>query len=1084
MKMAISVCDFVKTNINNLGTGKVVSIAGSIAVVEYFESIAKRQSFEIPVERLRPFALEKQTRCYIYDEEKDSWLIGRIEGFWDSQYDVALPGDEGGYYNPSNIFVRCDMWVNDPTEVLSAKGHETAFFHNNRSKFVRNIVKQRAVSRGMTGLISSKIDLYAHQVEVVRRVLEDPIQRYLLADEVGLGKTIEAGIIIRQFLLDNHRQTVLILVPPTLIDQWKNEVRTKFGLNESKGYRTIGTDKIMSSFKIIGTDEINSIDVTINRGMVVIDEAHHIAAKAFSNAIDDRDDYQKYAELCHNAEGLLLLSATPVLNHEEEFLAMLHLLDPDHYRLSDKVPFHEMINKRQDIGRLLLSFSEGSGSFMVKRNLQRIATFFPNDEILRELTNELQTKLNNDMNDECIQLIRTIRLHISDTYRLHRRLLRNRRDSITDLVLVARETLTTTECDLGETIEVVNGLLDSWRDSAFGDICRLESSNSGILSNRRSDLIQMFLLLFETAGSSFTLFKKVITTRLTGIIEEGLKQDIGLEGSVLLSQVELFDNEKEILLELKHALENANEEEDRIELLLDVLRRGNGRKFLVFTSYPSVGKEIVSRLTEQLGSERVAAYLMGMEYDELRANIQRFTDNVQCFVMVSDASGEEGRNLQDADVIIHFDLPWSPNRIEQRIGRVDRIGNESPIRSYVFIGPDIDDSLFDAWYRILHEGIGVFEKSIASLQFYIDRKMQELAEEFFIRGVGLTELIEEMQQEIEMELTKISEQEALDEIDALAKNAQDYYLPLKEYENEPESIRKALEPWICEALRFRRNENERSIRYEPSAHTLIPRSRLLSIELNQKGPGTYYRNIAKTNGSCLYRLGESFIDAIEKYIRWDDRGQVFAIWRHMDIWNSEDTEWAGFRFDYIVEADVANAVNKLPQAQRRNPAVLRRRSDAYFPPKFITVFIGLDLEEVTDEELLKTLNLPFDKSIDTNLTKHRLQIIDQLIDPSLWPGLCRQARDKSEQIINENADFITWCKKCSDNARQGLDQRVTQLKLRTEQEKQLMSANRTVSEKDVEIERALCEVLVEGIEKPRVAIDSVGFICLSGRRIG
>src|SRR5947209_2275548 len=82
------------------------------------------------------------------------------------------------------------------------------------------LLRQRAASRGMSGLLSSRIELHSHQVEVIRRVLEDPVQRYLLADEVGLGKTIEAGAILRQYLIDDPSGQALVIVPPLLAQQW------------------------------------------------------------------------------------------------------------------------------------------------------------------------------------------------------------------------------------------------------------------------------------------------------------------------------------------------------------------------------------------------------------------------------------------------------------------------------------------------------------------------------------------------------------------------------------------------------------------------------------------------------------------------------------------------------------------------------------------------------------------------------------------------------------------------------------------------------------------------------------------------
>ena len=117
----------------------------------------------------------------------------------------------------------------DPTPFLAAKITETPRFADPRSAFVRSIVAQRAAAMGISALLSSSIELEAHQVEVVRRVLQDPVQRYLLADEVGLGKTVEAGVLIRQCFLDGGPDTqVVVLAPSSLVTQWRSELASKF----------------------------------------------------------------------------------------------------------------------------------------------------------------------------------------------------------------------------------------------------------------------------------------------------------------------------------------------------------------------------------------------------------------------------------------------------------------------------------------------------------------------------------------------------------------------------------------------------------------------------------------------------------------------------------------------------------------------------------------------------------------------------------------------------------------------------------------------------------------------------------------
>jgi ATP-dependent helicase HepA len=188
----------VQSQNNYLGIGKVTEISDTDANVEYFCSIGQRLQKTLPLNSLSQVRLEPQARCYIKSKTQDKWIVGRVF-IWDEDtemYQIDLPDKKTAIATEEDIYVRCNLPNTDPIETLAMKGHETPYFHDKRLAFVKSLIKQRAVSRGMTGLISANINLYPHQVEVVRRVLEDPIQRYLLADEVGLGKTIEAGAIL------------------------------------------------------------------------------------------------------------------------------------------------------------------------------------------------------------------------------------------------------------------------------------------------------------------------------------------------------------------------------------------------------------------------------------------------------------------------------------------------------------------------------------------------------------------------------------------------------------------------------------------------------------------------------------------------------------------------------------------------------------------------------------------------------------------------------------------------------------------------------------------------------------------------
>lgn len=296
----------VSSNENSLGAGKLIETSGGEAVVEYFKSIGERIKKKLRVSSLKPNPLQKQTRCYLWSENKQFWEAGRIgeRDELDNTYEVNLPGNRARYVPESEIYVRCDLPVDDPTETLVLKSHETPFFHDRRFAFVQCLTEQRAVAHGMTGLLSSNITLYRHQAEVVRRILEDPVQRYLLADEVGLGKTIEAGIVLRQYLIDEPQKRAVVLVPRMLVGQWKFELEEKFSIVDFGKRVYVGsTDDLL---------KLGQLTETASIGMLVIDEAHHIAAAAYSPDPNRRKYFLSCQHLAQRADRLLLLSLDAV----------------------------------------------------------------------------------------------------------------------------------------------------------------------------------------------------------------------------------------------------------------------------------------------------------------------------------------------------------------------------------------------------------------------------------------------------------------------------------------------------------------------------------------------------------------------------------------------------------------------------------------------------------------------------------------------------------------------------------------------------------------------------------------------------
>jgi ATP-dependent helicase HepA len=1077
----IKIGTLIRSSLNNLGTGKVLSISESEALIEYFISVGNRIQKTLPINSLKKIILQRHTRCYYLFEEQATWRVGRVAAWHDDdcRYEVHLPDKAVYRATEKEIYVRCDRPIEDPTEVLIMKGQETPFFHTCRSAFICCLIEQRAVSHGMPGLFSANIDLYPHQIEVVRRVLEDPIQRYLLADEVGLGKTIEAGVILRQYLLDEPNGQALVVVPRTLLKQWQQELEAKFHL----------TDQI----KLLTVEDLPDYKYSTPPSFVILDEAQHIAALADHTDPKRQKHFEISQRLAHQADRLLLLSATPALNHEKTFLTMLHFLDPITYRLEDVAGFKERVHLRQDIGRILLSFKETASSFVIKTSARKLRSCFAQDPRLLALIEQLEHCLNSSEIDllERGRVIRAIRTHISDTYRLHRRMLRNRRDTVEDVLLDQSKAKLQVEYDLDERSPIIQEYLDEWRVRAI-------AATAGEDDPYYQQLRQVFLLMFITSGTWLTILEWVILARLNGGATSPLNEELGATAVNLLLNTPQFPGEANILQILLDSIQRPSEYGDRIEHLQMVLKhciKKSGQKspkIVVFTSFTHTCRKLVQQLSSTFGKHAIATYQTGQSLDDIKENTSQFKDNLSCCVLVCDTSGEEGHNLQFADWIIHFDLPLSPNRIEQRNGRLNRIGRNRLLQFVIFAGADMSDSFYGAWYEVLNGGFKIFQESIASLQFYIDRKLPELETALFQLGAyGLTGAVELIDNEIAAEKVSIDEQNALDEIDAQEENAVQYFKALDDYDARHQDIQQAVEGWTSQILKLKGYEDDDVpgvIRYKRSPETLVPADDLIKYfkgYLNQ--PGTYQRRKAlQYPEATLHRIGEGFIETLNAYVHWDDRGQAFALWRQDETWSIEEgMEWVGFRFDYVIEADLTlvNTVFQHHDMSYAGQTALKRRMDAIFPPSVETIFLDTCMNDVENKQLLKILQRPYSKkrrpTHDYSLSKDKLQVIDEFVSRDEWANLCQTSREKSAELLRKRPVFYNRCQHHAVQAERKLGDRLEQLQLRLERQLQIGSDISLAQE--VEIERALKPILVDGIRQPQITLDSIGFYIVSGR---
>lgn len=758
------------------GIGKIIGVNGAMRTVEYFNLPTDdgRVVREVEANQIRPKILGKNTRVYVFEHVANHWRVGRVtEDDGDGLY-IRFSHRNDAYLSYEQVFVRWKRPIEDPVLFLAEQITETPQYAAARAQFLEAYIAQRGIAHGISALLSSAIELEAHQIGVVRRVLTDPCQRYLLADEVGLGKTIEAGVIIRQAVLDdpaNHR--VVILVPRTLVAQWRHELIHRFGLSDFLGI----------SVNVIARDNhAQLLDALEQATLLVIDEVHHIADPG---APDDlRQLYDLIRRMARHIPRLLLLSATPILRNEEGFLRMLHLLDPAVYSLDDYESFRTKIAHRQSLAETVAMLDPSQALFL-DGVLDELLEKLPRDVLLRELTLVLKAVLVNISDEDdpaLIEALRLLRGHISETYRLNRRILRNRRRRIVGLTPLRKGAHPWLVKDA--SVRPIEAALESWRISATASL-----SEKGDVT-RQASLAGFYWECVTALLENMAMLRQVCEQR---------RQVLRTDPDATMAN---FENEANYLTEL---LVHCDEEDwmvHRVDALMDHLRQLSGNvKAIVFCSSSEVA-DIVYRQLLHNHISTVRHLTIAEDDSDIEPDWARFLTDNDVKVIVCDREAEEGINLQGGNkVIVHFDLPIHPNRIEQRIGRVDRYGSGMPVQSYVLL--DATSEFQNVWFDVLDRGLNVFGQSISSLQYIVDAEGGRLQETVFLHGTeAMTELLARLQGPqglVATELKLIDQQDALDELVPLPQGDIETLL---EFDDDWKSIKQSMFYWITDTLFF------------------------------------------------------------------------------------------------------------------------------------------------------------------------------------------------------------------------------------------------------------------------------------------
>ena len=1064
--------DLLVSSDNTFGPGKLVAREGDNLVLEYFDApgTAASDRYREAVSRasLTRLTLFPELRVFWQDKD-DRWRSGRIIEA-NEHNDIYVRGHEWeGFVPEEQLHVRWNKPLVDPVGFGEAGMLESPMLAELRLPFLRSILQQRSAAHGMRAVLSSCIELHAHQVETAWRVLQDPVQRYLLADEVGLGKTIEAGIIIRQMLLDNPDLRVQLILPPFLLDQWKRELTQKFRVQ----------DFTRAHVRFSRDDEPSAWDAA---DLVVVDEAHNLARMSVSTDPDLAFRFERLREIALASPRLLMLSATPALHNEDAFLAMLKLLDPAVYADTTAEQLRSRLEARAGLGRVFLGLQPSLPGVLLKGRLTEVEASFPEDAEVGELVARARESVAAQDKDETASLIQALRTHVAEVYRVHRRMLRTRRTTALEGTYRvsgrrAPEPVLLESTPRDEVAEA----LDRWREQALASA--------------------------EGNPAAMTIAARAFAEAAAVGLDPSALQEWAADRAAAPVAADEVAALKRIEQDMAYADRRATVSRPFADALSELMT--SNERAVVFCPTPDLAIELAEELKDLFGAKSVFCHVTTQRSEENERAVRSFEAIRKAAVLVADSSAEEGRNLQFANVLVHLGLPGSANRLEQRIGRCDRWSPEGTgeWRSYVLSG-HADHTYAGAWERILSDGFGIFDSSVASLQQAVDDATDEAWRILLQMGLaGVASAVTRVREMLDAEIERVREQDALDSLETSA-DERSVYARIADVESDASAFAKVSDDLLAANsaagnLRFERKGNPAAglggyealgrLPGKQAQIPLIPASRLVRDFLPLKGHvGTYVREVALAREDVhLYRYGDPFIDAVSDFLWHDDRGRAFGMWRWLPEWSRDDT--ALYRFDYAVEADPLD----VPSAEdpRRelvtvsagmDQRALTRRADGIFPPIIVSVWMTSGAQELTSRSHLDALSAPYAKpgpnraGGDYSLNRVRINEAYELIPAGNWGESWRSAEGTAQRLVRSREDVRAAVERATAIANRDSATRLSQLRLRA---MRTTGSELVRLEEELHREEVIASAMTAAVAAPSLRLDSTGIVVLSGRAL-
>lgn len=506
----------------------------------------------------------------------------------------------------------------------------------------------------MLAVATSDVQPLPHQIRAVYgELLPRTPLRFLLADDPGAGKTIMAGLYIKELLLRDDVRQCLIVAPGGLVEQWQDELFFKFGLrfdlltnqmiDANINLNVFETNPLLIARmdQLSRNEEIQAQLAETQWDLIVVDEAHRMGAHYFGGKLEKTKRFLLGEQLGQITRHLLLMTATPHSGKEEDFQLFLTLLDRDRFEGKQKKSVDVSGIMRRMVKEDLLTF-DGSRLFP-----ERIAETVPYE----------LTALEQDLYEDVTRYVR-------EGMNRAEKLGGKRKNTVGFALTVLQRRLASSPA-------AIHMSLERRRE-------RLERKKQEILDGTYSEA-EPTIDVNDFDEDEYNAEEL-----------EQLEEDV-MDAATAAQTVEELDAE---LVELAELIETAKDvrkaDTDRKWTELSSILQdhalttdndGRPRKFIIFTEHRDTLDYLQAKISSLIGRpEAVRAIHGGVRRGERRLITEEFTKNRDVQILIATDAAGEGLNLQAAHLMVNYDLPWNPNRIEQRFGRIHRIGQEEVCR--------------------------------------------------------------------------------------------------------------------------------------------------------------------------------------------------------------------------------------------------------------------------------------------------------------------------------------------------------------------------------------------------------------------